>query len=46
MTEENVREIRRRYAEGEWVKDLAEAFSCSKGCIKHIVMRRHWRHVV
>lgn len=47
VTEENVREIRRLYAEGAKLKELAALFPALKeAAISHIVTRRNWAHVL
>lgn len=45
LTEEKVREIRRRAAAGERVMDLAAEFKISAPAVSSIVNRRTWRHV-
>jgi hypothetical protein len=45
VTEEQVREIRRLYAEGVPHRKLAKMFGLSPSPILDIVHRRHWQHV-
>ncbi len=46
LTEDDVREIRRRYAKGrETFAALATAFSVSETCIGLVLHRRTWTHV-
>ena len=45
LTGDNVREIRRRYAEGEAQRALATEFSISKGVINQVVQRDTWKHI-
>ena len=44
LTDEQVREIRARYAKGEPQKSLAEAFGVVRQNIHHIVHNESWRH--
>lgn len=37
--------IRRRVASGETVASVARDTGMSEGALRHIVKRRHWRHV-
>ena len=45
LTDDNVREIRRRLADGETHKAIAATFGVSYGKIGHIASGRNWRHV-
>lgn len=46
LTEEKVREIRRRYAAGGVsYLDLANEYDLSNGTISAVISRRTWRHV-
>jgi hypothetical protein len=45
LTEDDVREIRRRRATGESFASLAEAFGIANRNIQAVVYRRSWRHV-
>jgi len=45
LTETNVREIRRRYAEGEGQRALAREFGVSHSTIGHVTARRTWTHI-
>lgn len=46
LTEENVREIRRLYATGNFTQqDLALKFGVAQGVISDIVKRKKWKHV-
>ena len=45
LTEDNVREIRRRLAAGEKNKDLSVEFGVSTPSISKIAKRKTWRHV-
>lgn len=45
LTEEDVSEIRRRHANGEKQKDLAEEYGVSGCAIWQVVSRKYWRHV-
>lgn len=42
LTESDVLEIRRRYAQGERVTELARSFGRSRQCIGHVVHHRRW----
>lgn len=44
LTEEQVREIRARYAAGELQKDIAAAFDVGESNIGMIVCRKTWKH--
>lgn len=46
LTEDDVREIRRRHALGETLTALGTAYGVGKTNIKHIVAGHTWRHVV
>lgn len=45
LSDENVREIRRRYANGEGVCHLARVYGVYHGAITKIVHRTGWKHV-
>lgn len=45
VTEDSVREIRRRVGEGENQVDLADQFGLSRAAVCSMVNRRTWRHV-
>lgn len=45
LTEEQVREIRRRAAAGETRRAIARSLGVSRWCITLIVNRRTWKHV-
>ena len=45
LTDDDVREIRVRVESGEQVAALARETGMSEGALRHIVKRRHWRHV-
>lgn len=45
LTDDDVREIRTRVGQGESVAHLARETGMSEGALRHIVKRRHWRHV-
>ena len=45
LTEDNVREIRRRVSEGEMQWVLAEEFSVARPNISDIISRKLWKHV-
>lgn len=46
LTERQVREIRDKYATGEYMqKDLAPLYGVTKGNILAIVRRRSWKHI-
>jgi hypothetical protein len=45
LSDEAVREIRRRYADGEPKHRIANSFNVSDTTISHIVKRLTWRHV-
>jgi hypothetical protein len=45
LTEDDVREIRRRYAEGELQSVLAEEFHVTQGHVSNIVLFRKWIHL-
>lgn len=44
LTEAEVLEIRRR-APGESARSLAEAFRVSRQAVRHVIVRRTWRHI-
>lgn len=46
LTEDIVREIRRRYDEGEHPKDLGVEYGVTKENIRMIVYRKTWKHIV
>jgi len=47
LTEDNVREIRRLYATGEFsLQELALRFGVSVGIIHRMVRRKNWKHVL
>lgn len=45
LTDEQVREIRRRAASGEAQNKLAEEFPCGHATINRIVLRKSWKHL-
>lgn len=45
LTEDNVREIRRRAADGETQREIARRFSITQPAVGYIVRREQWRHV-
>ena len=45
LTEDDVREIRRRAAAGEMYKDLAAEFGIARSGVSEMVNRKTWRHV-
>lgn len=45
LTEDAVREIRRRRANGELLADLANAYGVTKQAIWQVVKGKHWSHV-
>lgn len=45
LTGENIVEIRKRYAAGEPVKEIAESFGVHQSNISHIVSGRRWKHI-
>lgn len=45
LTEEDVRDIRRRYSEGEPQAALADEYGVTRPRITNIINRRSWRHV-
>lgn len=45
LTEAKVREIRRRRAEGEPRKSVAQAFGIAEATVKNVTSRRSWKHV-
>lgn len=45
LTEDAVRDIRRRRAEGETLRAIAADHSVNLTCVHKIVMRESWRHV-
>ena len=45
LTEDDVREIRRRSASGEANNAIGKDFNCSAGMIRSIVVRRSWKHI-
>lgn len=42
---QQVIEIRERFKNGEFMRALARHYKCSRGCIKHIVIRKSWKHI-
>lgn len=46
LTEDQVREIRLRRADGESAEDLAERYGVKAPCIRKIVRRVRWGHVL
>lgn len=46
LTEDSVREIRRRWAAGETQADLAREFGIKQGTISNVVRGYSWKHVV
>ncbi len=47
LTEGDVIEMRRRYAEGETLAELSAAYpACNKSNIHHILNGRRWRHLL
>jgi len=46
LTEKDVREIRRRYAKGERVTDLAKFFNVNTTMISRIKNEKAWRHIL
>jgi hypothetical protein len=46
LTEDAVRDIRRRRAEGEILRTIAEDHGVNLTCVYKIVMRESWRHVL
>ena len=45
LTEEDVREIRKRFLEGAGVRQLAKAYGVNNGTISNITRRKRWKHV-
>jgi hypothetical protein len=45
LTNEQVIEIRARFAAGQSARVVAEAFGVTKGTVRHIKMGRHWKHL-
>ena len=46
LTEQDVREIRRRYATGkETQQAIADDFNVGQARVSHVVLRKHWAHV-
>ena len=45
LTEKDVREIRKRYLEGERVCDLAREFEIHPTSLRAIITYRSWKHV-
>lgn len=45
LTEENVLEARRLYAEGTGTRALAERYGVAQATMKDVVQRRSWRHI-
>lgn len=45
LTENQVREIRARYASGERIYAIAGAFGVNQSCISMIVHRKSWKHI-
>lgn len=46
LTEDDVREIRRRRESGEILKAIAADFGITFGLVGHIAKRRIWKHVI
>lgn len=45
LTEDDVREIRRRHAAGEMQIDLGPEFGITQGAVHKVISRRTWKHV-
>jgi len=45
ITEQQVRDIRRRYASGEFQQHLADEYHIAQSVVSAIVLRKLWRHV-
>lgn len=45
LTEDDVRQIRKRYADGERVNDIAAHYGLTRNSIHSIATRKTWRHV-
>lgn len=45
LNEDQVREIRQRYADGERSADLSAEYGVNKNMIWKIVTRQNWKHV-
>lgn len=45
LTEDQVREIRRRVANGERINRIYQEYNVCKATVSHIVTRRNWRHI-
>lgn len=46
LNEDKVREIRRRYATGEYMKFIARDIGASEEAIRHVVIGKTWSHVI
>lgn len=45
LTSEDVRDIRRRYAAGEYQHSIAERYGLTRSNVSHIVRRKSWQSV-
>ncbi len=45
LTDEIVRAVRRRRAEGATMREIAAEFNCDSGNISRVINRKIWRHV-
>lgn len=45
LTESDVHTIRRLYAEGYRIVDIADDYGVTEGCISAVVKRRNWKHI-
>ena len=45
LSEDDVRDIRARYAGGEYQKDIAKVYGIEQTNVSHIVLRKTWKHV-
>jgi Mor family transcriptional regulator len=46
LTEQDVKDIRRRYSEGEYGSDLAKEYNVSNGLIYHIKNGKAWKYTI
>lgn len=46
LTEEIVRDMRRRHAQGESFAEIGRRYDYSRGGVMRVVRRKHWKHVL
>ncbi|GAF87127.1 unnamed protein product, partial [marine sediment metagenome] len=46
LNNENIKEIRQRYSNGEKQKDIARDFNISQKQVSKIIRKERWKHVI